>query len=192
VSIQLLKDFFHLSTEANDSVYYSLAHSVNSFFSNSTSLAQMLKEADIRFATAKGRTAPLLELLDTAGNTKPLYNKGEFTLIDFWASWCVPCRKENSSLKKVFDKYHPAGFTITSISLDSKKLLWKNAIRQDKMIWLQLSDLKGWDGMPPQVYGVKAIPMNFLVDKEGSIVAKNLSADQLDKLLNSLLNRQAF
>ena len=125
VSVQLLKDYFHLSTEANDSVYYSLVHSLSSFFPNSFSVAQMLKEADIRFATAKGRTAPLLELLDTTGNTKPIYNKGEFTLIDFWASWCVPCRKENSSLKKVFDKYHSAGFTITSISLDSKKLLWK-------------------------------------------------------------------
>jgi thiol-disulfide isomerase/thioredoxin len=121
VSIQLLKDFFHLSMAADDSVYYSLVHSLNSSFPTSSSVAQMLKEANTRIVTAKGKTAPRLELKDTAGNTKPIYNIGEITLIDFWASWCVPCRKENLALKKIFDKYHPAGFGITSVSLDSRK-----------------------------------------------------------------------
>jgi thiol-disulfide isomerase/thioredoxin len=192
VSVQLLKDFFHLSAEANDSVYYSLAHSLNSYFPNSFAIIEMLKEADARFVTAIGKTAPALQLKDTSGNVLALYNKGAYTLIDFWASWCVPCRKENAELKKVFEKYHSDGFTITSVSLDSKMLFWKKAIRQDKLTWLQLSDLKGWEGMPSKVYGVKAIPMNFLIDKEGVFIAKNLSADQLDKLLFSLLNKKAF
>lgn len=191
VSLQLLKDFFYLATEANDSVYYSLVHSLNSFFSNSPGVAEMLKEADARFVTAIGRVALVLELQDTANNIKAIYEKGVYTLIDFWASWCVPCRKENSSLKKVFDKYSD-DFTITSISLDSKKMLWKSAIRQDKMTWLQLSDLKGWEGRAPHLYGIKAIPMNFLVGPHGVIVAKNLSADQLDKLLYSLIGRKTF
>jgi len=192
VSVQLLKDFFYLSTEADDYVYYSLAYSLKSFFSNSFIMAEMLKEANTRFITAIGRTAPVSVLPDTAGNTRSIYKNGEYTLIDFWASWCQPCRKENLALKKIFDKYHTIGFTITSISLDSRKLLWKNAIKQDKMTWLQLSDLKGWDGICPQVYGVKTIPMNFLINKEGVIVAKNLSPDQLDNLLKSLQDKQAF
>jgi thiol-disulfide isomerase/thioredoxin len=192
VSVQLLKDFFHLAEDADESTYYSLVHSLNSFFLNSSSVAQMLKEANARFVTAIGRTAPALELTDTAGRVTLIYNKGEYTLIDFWASWCVPCRKENPMLKKVFEKYHPSGFSITSISLDSRKSLWKNAIRQDKMVWLQLSDLKGWEGTAPQLYGIKFIPMNFLINKEGLIVAKNVSADQLDKLLNNLLAKKTF
>jgi thiol-disulfide isomerase/thioredoxin len=192
VSVQLLKDYFHLSTVADDTIYYSLAHSLNSSFPNSVSVAQMLKEADVRFVTAKGRTAPKLHISDTTGNTKPIYTEGEITFIDFWASWCVPCRKENLALKKIFDKYHSSGFTITSVSLDSKKSFWKNAIKQDRLTWLQLSDLKGWDGTPAQVYGIKAIPMNFLINKDGSTVAKNLSADQLDKLLNTLIEKKAF
>ena len=187
--MQLLKDYFYLAAEADDTLYFSLVHSLDTSVNQLFYVKEMMKEADKRYATALGRPAPYLQVTDTSGRLSALYENGCYTLIDFWASWCLPCRKENTALKKLFQKYRTVGFSITSVSLDENKLLWLNAVKQDKLSWKQLNDLKGWNGTATTSYGIKAIPMNYLVNKDGVIIAKNLHAEQIDKLLANILKQ---
>lgn len=192
ISMQLLKEYYYLSPEASDSLYYSLVHSLNKELQETYYGREMIKEANLRYNTAIGRPAPNMQVKDTTGQLRSIYQSGEYTLVDFWASWCVPCRKENNQLKNVFQKYKSNGFNITSVSLDANRLGWITAIRQDKMMWNQLSDLKGFEGTAASVYGIKVIPMNYLVNKEGLIIAKNLYADQLDSMLRHLIDGVNF
>lgn len=113
--------------------------------------------------------------------------KGKYTLIDFWASWCGPCRKENPALVKVYQKYKDKNFAILGVSLDDDLLKWKNAIAADGLSWKHVSDLKGWENKVAVMYGVESIPQSFLLDTEGKIIAKSIRSDELDVLLNKLL-----
>ncbi|WP_316847880.1 TlpA disulfide reductase family protein [Pedobacter psychrodurus] len=113
--------------------------------------------------------------------------KGKVVLVDFWASWCAPCRKENPNLVKAYAKYHDKGFEIIGVSLDNKKDAWLKAIEADQLGWMHVSDLKGWKSDLAAEYGIKAIPTSFLVDASGKIIAKDLRGDQLDKKLESIL-----
>ena len=189
VSVQLLKDYFYLASDSDDTLYFSLAHSFDTSFNELLYVQEMMKEAGKRYATALGRPAPSRQLNDTSGRLSSLYERGCYTLIDFWASWCIPCRKENTALKKLFQKYMAAGLNITSVSLDENKLLWLSAVKQDKLLWKQLNDLKGWNGPTTISYGVTAIPMNYLINMEGVIIAKNLHAEQIDVLLANILKQ---
>lgn len=112
--------------------------------------------------------------------------KGKVVLVDFWASWCVPCRNENPNLTKAYAKYHDKGFEIISISLDNNRESWLKAIADDKLVWLHLSDLKAWKSDLVVDYGIKSIPMSFLVDRSGKIIAKDLRGDSLEKKLETL------
>lgn len=112
--------------------------------------------------------------------------KGKVVLVDFWASWCGPCRKENPNLVKAYSKYHDKGFEILGISLDDKKDNWLKAIDADKLTWLHASDLKGWKSDLAQEYGIRSIPMNFLVDANGKIIAKDLRGEELEKKLSTV------
>lgn len=190
VSVQLLRDYYYLATDANDSLYYMLVHSLDNAFQDFSYVKEMMREADTRYITAVGQPAPVAELFDSNGNKRCLFSKGEYTLIDFWASWCVPCRRENPALLKVFKKYQSAGFTISGVSLDVNKNRWLNAIKQDQLAWPQLCDLNGWKSAVVSTYGIKLIPMNYLINKEGVIIARNLHAAQLDGLLNTLLSQR--
>jgi len=128
---------------------------------------------------------------DQNGKDQNLYDylKGKkYVLVDFWASWCGPCRAENPHILKVYDKYKSKGFDVFAISLDDKKDRWLKAVADDKMPWAQVSDLKGWKNEAAQYYNITAIPMNFLVDGNGNIVAKNLRGDDLEKEIARLLN----
>jgi peroxiredoxin len=102
-----------------------------------------------------------------------------YVLLDFWASWCGPCRAEMPNVKKAYEMYHKKGFEIVGVSLDSKADAWKNAIKTIGITWPQMSDLKGWKCSASQLYGVDAIPATFLLDKQGVIIARNLRGEEL-------------
>ena len=123
---------------------------------------------------------------DTLGNPVSLTDfRGQYVLIDFWASWCGPCREENPNVVKAFHDYKDKGFTVLGISLDQpgKKDEWLKAIRKDQLTWTQLSDLKFWNNEVAQLYGVGAIPENLLVDPSGKIIAKNIRGEELHSTL---------
>jgi peroxiredoxin len=127
---------------------------------------------------------------DTAGIPVKLSSlRGKYLLIDFWASWCGPCRKENPNLVKVFQQYKDKGFDILGVSLDrqGQKDRWLKAIYDDKLTWTQVSDLKFWDNDVAKQYGIQAIPQNYLLDPEGKIIAKGLRGEDLEKKLAEVL-----
>lgn len=117
--------------------------------------------------------------------------RGKYVLIDFWASWCAPCRRENPNLVKSYAKYQKEGFEILGVSMDkaADKAKWLKAIQDDGLTWKQVGDLKGWENEAGMMYEVKAIPMNFLVDPNGKIIAKYLRGDELDKKLAEIFGK---
>ena len=135
-----------------------------------------------------GGQAPEISLPDKNGDTVKLSGlKGKIVLIDFWASWCVPCRRNNPFLVYLYKKYKSKGLEIYGLSIDEEKDRWLNAVKKDKLTWLQVMDDKGWDAPSALRYGVDAIPANVLLDKEGKIIAVNLEGQALEKKLKTLL-----
>jgi len=131
-----------------------------------------------------GKVAPDFTQPDTLGRSVTLSSfRGKYVLIDFWASWCGPCRKENPNVVKAYEKYHPKGFEILGISLDENDQAWKKAIIKDKLNWVHLSDLKYWNNSVALLYGVSGIPQNYLIDPQGKIIATALRGEALDKKL---------
>jgi thiol-disulfide isomerase/thioredoxin len=138
--------------------------------------------------TAVGKPAPGFTQSDVDGKAVELGAfRGNYVLVDFWASWCGPCRMENPVVVKAYRQYHSKGFAILGVSLDDQRDRWVAAIKKDGLVWTQVSDLKGWDNQVAALYAIKGIPMNFLLDKDGKIVAKGLAGDALEKKLAELL-----
>ncbi len=141
-----------------------------------------------------GDTAPDLSLANANGVMYKLSDlRGKIVLVDFWASWCGPCRKENPNLVRTYDNFHNARFknakefTIYSVSLDNNEAPWLKAIKKDDLKWdYHVSDLMGWDSPAAATYGVEAIPSNFLLDEKGVIVGINLRGKKLDEALKAL------
>jgi peroxiredoxin len=128
---------------------------------------------------------------DTLGNPVSLSSfKGKYVLVDFWASWCGPCRQENPNVVTAFNKYKDKDFTVLGVSLDQpgKQENWLKAIHDDNLTWTHVSDLKFWNNDAAKLYGVRAIPFNVLVDKEGKIVAKNIRGEELQNKLAEIIH----
>lgn len=143
---------------------------------------------DANFNTSLGSNAIDFSLADAEGKLFSLKDfKDKYILLDFWASWCGPCRLENPNLIKAFERYHSKGFTIVGLSMDSSKENWLKAVKDDKLIWKQLNDPKSTNGKTADRYGVKSLPANFLIDAKGKIVARNLRASALEEKLEELL-----
>lgn len=113
--------------------------------------------------------------------------KGKYVLLDFWASWCGPCRQESPYLVKAFNRFKNKNFTIVGVSLDDDKDAWLNAIAKDNLTWTHLSDLKGWESKASQLFQINAIPFNLLIDPQGNVIASELRGEMLEQQLSELL-----
>jgi len=148
-------------------------------------LADQMRKAG---ATAIGQLAPDVHLTTPEGKELALSAlRGKYVLVDFWASWCGPCRQENPNVVRLYQKYKDKGFDIYSISLDDSKEKWLKAIATDGLPWKHVSDLKGWKSAAGMAYGVESIPQTLLLDPKGHIVAKNLRGPELEAKVASLL-----
>ena len=128
------------------------------------------------------------EQVDDKGNPFKLSSyKGKYVLVDFWASWCAPCRAENPNLLKAYQELKTKNFEIVGVSLDESKAAWLNAVQKDAMPWMQVSDLKGFKTEVAVKYGITAIPQNFLINPDGIIIAKNLRGEQLTEALKKFI-----
>lgn len=152
---------------------------------------QQAMEAQQRASEAVGigKLAPDIDLPTPDGKSIKLSSlKGKYVLLDFWASWCGPCRRENPSVVAAYNKFKDKGFTVYSVSLDKDKTAWVNAIKADGLIWENhVSDLKFWNSIAAKMYNVQGIPAQFLLDKEGIIIAQNLRGDALTAKLAEVL-----
>jgi len=141
-------------------------------------------------SAGEGSEAPEISLPSPEGDTISLSStRGKVVLLDFWASWCLPCRKENPNLVKAYNLYNKKGFQIYQVSLDKTKDAWMKGIKDDQLEkWIHVSDVQYWNSVVVPLYKIESIPTNYLLDKNGRIIASNLRGDQLVKKLSEILN----
>ncbi|RYZ55613.1 MAG: AhpC/TSA family protein [Chitinophagaceae bacterium] len=147
-------------------------------------------ESYIAFAKVGAVGSDAIEFTQNDVNDKPVslsQFKGKYVLVDFWASWCKPCRVENPNVVKSYNKFKDKNFTVLGVSLDQQKQAWINAIEKDNLKWTNVSDLQFWNNAVAQLYHVQSIPQNFLIDPNGKIIAKDLRGEDLDRKLCELL-----
>lgn len=152
------------------------------YYKNLSETIETLRKVEI------GQPAPDFTQNDTLGNPVSLMSlRGKWVLVDFWASWCGPCRAENPNVVEAYRKYNAKGFTVLGVSLDRDKGKWLQAIADDQLTWMHISDLKYWDNAAAKLYGIRSIPANLLLDPNGIIVGKNLREQALQDKLAELL-----
>lgn len=200
---QLQKDFIknnpssYVSPSILNNISYDLeAEEIEAYINamdTSVAKIQIVKDLMARVAAMKavsiGQKAPDFTLSDVNGNPVSLYSKigSNLLLVDFWAAWCSPCRQENPNVVKIYNQFHKKGFEILGVSLDQKKEDWVKAIADDKLTWTHVSDLQYWNNAAARMYAVYAIPANFLLDQNGTIIARNLRGQDLYNKVNEVL-----
>ncbi|MBB6610260.1 AhpC/TSA family protein [Pontibacter sp. Tf4] len=171
---------------------FAFADSMSTMLSKNLPNSKYTKELEERLkgmrSTTVGQVAPEITLPTPDGGTASLSDlRGKYVLIDFWASWCGPCRKENPNVVRMYNEYKDKGFEIFGVSLDQNREKWLKAIADDKLTWPHVSDLKGWESAAASIYNITAIPQTILLDKEGRIIAKNLRGKELEDKLAEIL-----
>lgn len=180
--------------------YTELLTGIANKFPNHKGVAAMKEMSDRQVALEKQKSqepeetqwvnkqAPELSLPDVNGNEIKLSSfRGKYVLVDFWASWCLPCRRENPNVVNAYNKYKGKNFTILGVSLDKEKSDWTDAIRADKLSWTQVSDLKEWNSLAVSTFDFNGIPFNVLIDPQGKVIAQSLRGDELENKLHELL-----
>jgi peroxiredoxin len=173
------------NVEVLDSLFKSLTETIR----NSSSGKEFSERIDRLKLISVGAIAPDFTQMTPDNQPIKLSDfKGKYVLIDFWASWCGPCRAENPNVVRVYNQYKDNGFTVLGVSLDNEKgrEAWLKAISKDQLTWTQVSDLKGWYNEVAALYSVKAVPQNFLIDPAGKIIAKNLRGEELEAKLKEI------
>ena len=185
---------FAVGAFMNPEEQFQFVDSVNTVQRKANPNSPFAKELTARLepmrATVQGAMAPDINLLTPEGKKLALSSlRGKYVLIDFWASWCGPCRQENPNVVRAYNQFKDKGkgFTIYSVSLDQDKGKWEKAIAADGLIWSHVSDLAGWNSVAGAAYGVKSIPQSFLLDPQGKIIAKNLRGEALAAKLAEVL-----
>lgn len=145
----------------------------------------------VRTAVIAGMEAPDIVMAGRDGLTRKLSSlRGKVVLVDFWASWCRPCRMENPNVVRIYKQYHEQGFEIFSVSLDNSREKWLEAIEADGLIWENhVSDLRGWSSSGGKLYGINSIPATVLIDRDGNVVARNLRGQELENKVKEILSK---
>jgi peroxiredoxin len=182
----ILRPAIAVSETINEELFFYLAEVYQKEFPNNTKLVSALKERVTKLAQYKiGANIPEIELPNAQNQKIKLSSlKGKYVLVDFWASWCSPCRAENPNVKRLYQQYKSKGFEVLGVSIDQKREDWLKAVKEDEITWLQVLDQ---NSAVAQQFNVRAIPTTFLVDKNGVIIAKNLRGERLEEKLAELM-----
>ncbi len=188
--INLLQSGQTLDKDKYFDVYVHVAEKLKKELPNSAHAQEFVATVEKDKVLAVGQVAPEISLPDPDGKIVPLSSlRGKYVLVDFWAKWCGPCRRENPNVVRAYNTYKDKGFTVYGVSLDRNKQDWLQAIEEDGLTWTHVSDLKYFQSAAAATYNITYIPFSILLDPEGKIIAKNLRGAELDKKLEEIFKK---